>query len=96
MFLAGCSIFNRPWGKAHDYVDGLRCGMSVGELQGYSERYPRLRISEPDGLEYLVAAKGNTQVLLWFEPTGLVEYQITWVYPLTNFASEPRADLCAR
>jgi hypothetical protein len=92
--LAACSMVNYPWGKADDYVTGLRCGMAESELQTYSEQYPGLEIRNSDEFEFLVARKGNTQVLLWLETDGLIAYQITWTYPPTNFDSQLKTDLC--
>ena len=53
--LATCSLLNHPWGKADDYVAGLRCSMSEAELRTYSERYPQLHIQDPNKPEILVA-----------------------------------------
>lgn len=69
--------------------------MSVAELRTYSERYPQLQIRDPDEPELLVAWKGNTQILLWLGTGGLTAYQITWTYPLTNFDSRLKTDLCS-
>lgn len=91
---AACSLLNHPWRKAADYVAGLRCNMSEAELRTYSDRYP-LEIRDPDEPELLVAWKGNTQILLWLGLDGLTAYQVTWTYPLTNFDSQLKTDLCS-
>jgi len=93
--LAACSLLNHPWRKADDYVAGLRCNMSEAELRTYSERYPQLEIRDPDEPELLIASKGNTQILLWLGAGGLTAYQVTWTYPLTNFDSRLKTDVCS-
>lgn len=93
--LAGCSLLNHPWRKADDYVAGLRCNMSEAELRTYSARYPQLAIRVPDEPDLLIASKGNTRILLWFGAGGLTAYQVTWTYPLTNFESQLKTDLCS-
>ena len=79
---------------ADDYVAGLRCRMSETDVRAHSEGYRQIEIYEPEDAEFLVARKGNTKILLWFGPNGLTAYQITWTYPVTNFASEHKTDLC--
>jgi hypothetical protein len=69
--------------------------MSEAELRTYSERYPQLQIRVPDEPELLIAWKGNTRILLWFGRGGLTAYQITWTYPITNFDSRLKTDLCS-
>ena len=63
-------------------------------MRAYSEEYRQLQIHEPEDAAFLVALKGNTRILLWFGAGGLTAYQITWTYPVTNFASEPKTALC--
>lgn len=92
--LAACSLLNRPWRKADEYVAGLRCNMSEAELRTYSERYPQLEIRAPGESGLLSASKGNTRILLWLGADGLIAHQVTWTYPLTNFDSQLKNDLC--
>lgn len=92
--LAACTLLNRPWRKADEYVAGLRCNMSEAELRTYSERYPQLKIRAPGESGSLIAWKGNTQILLWLGADGLIAHQVTWTYPLTNFDSQLKNDLC--
>ena len=69
--------------------------MSEAELRAYSESYPRLQIRNPEEPELLIAWKGNTQIELWLGADGLTAYQVTWTYPLTNFDSQLKTDLCS-
>lgn len=69
--------------------------MSEAELRAYSERYRQLQIRDSDEPELLLAWKGNTQILLWLDAGRLAAYQVTWTYPLTNFDSRLKTDLCS-
>ena len=90
----GCSfLFNRPWRGAADFVNGLQCRMSKDEVKEQAERFRGLEIPETDPRSF-VANKKNTQIELWFEGDELQAYKVMWVYPITNYGTEFKTNIC--
>lgn len=90
----GCSfLFNRPWRGAADFVNGLQCRMSKEEVKEEAEGFPGLEILETDPHAF-VANKKNTQVELWFEDDELQAFKVSWVYPVTNYGTDFKTNIC--
>jgi len=90
----GC-FSGRPWRRADDFVEGLKCDMSLSEVSDRLAEFRGLQLyGRDDGAGLYVAYKGHTSVKLWFEGDHLKSHQTTWTYFVTNIDSSPRVDLC--
>jgi len=91
---AGC-FSGRPWRRADDFAEDLKCDMSLNEVTDHLAQFRGLQLhGRNSGAGLHVARKGHAAIKLWFERDQLKSYQTTWIYFVTNIDSLPRVDLC--
>lgn len=93
LIATGCT--NR-WSEADKFVGGLRCGMTMAEVEQYSKQFDgtiSYRTSS-ENLPPLVVKHDGTRVQLFFEEDRLTAAQVTWISEPMKLTTEPRQELC--
>jgi hypothetical protein len=97
--LARCEITS-DWAYFEDFERGLRCGMTMSEVEALAKRlgaeeFGKPQITgQPDSPDYFVL-KNDRYVNLWFHNGGLVEY-VSGILTLEDKEASPRTNLCVK
>ena len=86
----------RPWDRADEFTEGLRCDMTEAEITERARSFPALHLHHPDGRpELLVGQKGDTLIHMTLDGPNLETYQVSWTSGLTRQSCALKVALCS-
>lgn len=96
MCLFGCPAGSR-WEETDRFIAGLKCGMTVAEIEHYSRSFKGTEVYAPGSadLPTLVVKHDTTKIGCWLSNSGLYGVQVSWISQPMKVTQEPRRPLCA-
>lgn len=100
LLLAGVTLScasTAPSQRVEKFIAGLECGLAMDSVGALAMGVKGLSVHDVDegpSRPSLVVSRRSTLARLWFDDSGLLAHRVTWSYPITNFGSRLKVNLC--